>query len=138
MLHSRLVLFFLYIFLPSSLPYIAPGIIQSNFPSHFHVYLCLVSRYHKCVYPLLGMHWLVHSQYFFSCFPPSRFSVVYHAVDLLYFDIVLDGIPMFFFPLERNSLWGPMCGVIFGVLLEHFTLLGGVSGAMHQTCFVTG
>ena len=60
-----------------------------------------------------------------------------HDVGLLDAAVELDGLTTLFFAAGAGFIifmWLPH-GVLLGVFLKYFTLLGGVSGAMQQACF---
>ena len=60
-LHLCLILVSFFSYMPSGIPYIAQGVIRIHFPSHLQIHLYLGGQCHKCVRPLMDMHWLVHS-----------------------------------------------------------------------------
>ena len=72
----------------------------------------------------------------FSLFFCGRFHLVYHASNLLRVFIKLEKFHACF-PTTSGLLVGTMRCVPIILFLEYFTLLHGVSRAMHQACFIT-
>ena len=62
--------------------------------------------------------------------------LVFHDIDFLCIFVEVNGFATLKLAagLVLFIFMDPLCGVLFGVNLNYFTLLIGVSGAMHQAC----
>ena len=129
-------------------PYFEQGFIRIHFTRHLNIWLDLGCQCHKCIHMcihiLMGLYCIfavtLFGLLFPLVFPWDGCTMGFHTIDLLCFPVKLDILTLLIFPTVTGFFVfvGALCVRLLGVLIDWFTLLLGLSGAIQRACFITG